>query len=68
MTDSIWGTGLSHRYALLAAYLLALVCWNRIARRYDGVWPNRERISFARPHVELAWFGAALVVAGVASR
>jgi hypothetical protein len=61
VTDTIWGSGLSHRYALLVAYLITLLCWDRIARRRATLWPAREEISFARPWLEIACFAVTLV-------
>ncbi len=60
MSDTIWGAGLSHHYALLVAYLLALVVWDRIGRKQGALWPAAEAPPFSRPWLELAWFGLAL--------
>jgi hypothetical protein len=61
MTDTIWGAGLSHRYALLVAYLLVLLCWDRIARRNATLWPSRDEMFFARPWIEVVFFAVALL-------
>lgn len=62
MTETIWGSGLSHRYALLVAYLVAMVCWDRIARRHTRLWPaEREEVTFAKPWLEIVYFAIALV-------
>ena len=57
---AIWGNGLPHRYALLVAYLLALLCWDRIARRHPALWSDREEPAFARPWLEIVYFVLAL--------
>jgi hypothetical protein len=61
MGDSILGTGLSHHYSLLVSYFVALLAWDRVAHRLNDLWPRREAPTFARPWIEIAWFGLALV-------
>lgn len=60
MFAAIWGSGLSHRYALLVAYLLTLLCWERVARRHGNLWPGREEPTFVRPWLEIVYFVVAL--------
>jgi len=62
MSDaSILGHGLSHHYALLVAYALTMLCWDRVARRVGGLWPTPAPISFAHPWREVGFFLLALV-------
>jgi hypothetical protein len=60
--SSIWGAGLSHHVALLVAYLITLLAWDRIAHRRRDLWPAAGAPELARPWVELAYFGVALVL------
>lgn len=58
--SSIFGIGFSHHQALLVAYLLTMLCWDRIARRHTSLWPASPALTFAHPWRELAFFGLAL--------
>lgn len=57
----MFGNGLSHHGALLVAYLLAMVVWDRIARRQQNLWPASEPISFAHPWRELLYCALGII-------
>ncbi|HET6347759.1 MAG TPA: CPBP family glutamic-type intramembrane protease [Candidatus Krumholzibacteria bacterium] len=61
--DTMFGTGLSHHGALLVGYLLALVAWDRVARRRPELWPAGDEVSFAHPWRELGL--SLLMIVGV---
>jgi hypothetical protein len=64
MSDpSILGAGLSHHHALLAAYTVAMLAWDRVARRLASLWPATAGAAFLRPWREVGFFF--LAVAGV---
>lgn len=59
-TSTIWGAGLSHHFALLVGYGIALFAWDRIAHREKKLWPAPEAPEFPRPWIEIGFFLAAL--------
>lgn len=52
---TMFGNGLSHHGALLVGYLLALIVWDRIARRQPNLWPASDAPGFAHPWRELGY-------------
>ena len=63
MSDtSILGHGLSHHYALLIAYSVTMLCWDRVAHRVSNLWPTPTPVSFAHPWREVGFFAIALVL------
>jgi hypothetical protein len=63
MSDaSMFGIGLSHHYALLVAYAITMLAWDRVARRTSNLWPTPAPLSFVHPWREVGFFAIALVL------
>jgi hypothetical protein len=59
--STMFGSGLSHHAALLVGYLLALLTWDRIARRQPNLWPASGPVSFAHPWRELGYCALGII-------